>query len=393
MDQGEQIPVEDVDLQLVVPNDNRHAAGSLNEDIVELRLDARQAIWQPETDAASSVTILAFAEEGGAPRIPGPLLRVPQGTVVRISVRNSIPENFPVGLPPENRRYAEIKSIAGPELIVRGLRAGTISDDVFHIPRGELRVVQFRADIPGTFLYWADTTGRPMRSRTGPDAQLTGAIVVDPADQSADPNERIFVITMTDSFPNPGASPPGDDIFELAINGLSWPHTERLHYAVDDRVQWRWLNGTGFEHPMHLHGFHFRTLARGDGITETMYPDSRIQDVVTELIEPGGTVRMQWTPIREGNWLIHCHIRDHIIPDPPRDAAAREHDLHDVTQHALQAMAGLVLGIVVSDTGPAERDRRPQHRIRLVAQQKTARDMDATVHGFSIAQEADPAGD
>ena len=392
-EQGLQSIPDDVESQLVVPNDNRHAAGSLRNGIVELHLDARQAIWRPDIDAENSVNVLAFAEEGGEARIPGPLLRVPQGTDVRVTVRNSVPDAFPIGIPPPNRHEEGMSSSAGPELIVHGLRAGTVPDDILIIPRGEVREVRFRADMPGTFFYWAETTKRGMRSRTGPDAQLTGAIVVDRVDKTPDAGERIFVITMTDSFPDPTQSPSGEDMFELAINGLSWPHTERAKYRTGDTVRWRWINGTGFEHPMHLHGFHFRTLARGDGISETIYAADVTQDVVTELMEPGSTIRMEWTPTRKGNWLMHCHIIDHIIPDPPRDQDARAHDMHDVTEHALRAMAGLVLGITVSDAQPEEKDRRPQHHIRLLAQQKRAAEADATIRGFIIEEGSAPPRD
>lgn len=139
--------------------------------------------------------------------------------------------------------------------------------------------------------------------------------------------------------------------FELAINALSWPHTERLEYPVGEEIRWRWINGSGFEHPMHLHGSHFRTRARGDGRAESRVPSESVQEVVTEFMEPGSTFQMSWTPTRPGNWLMHCHIRDHIIPDPPRPEEQRLHDLHDVRLHALEAMAGLVMGIVVRDEG------------------------------------------
>ena len=391
-DQDKQPSFDDVDLQLVAPNDNRYVAGSLRNGIIELHLDARQAIWRPEIDAGKAVTVAAFAEVGGFAQIPGPFLRVSQGSEVRITVRNSLPDAMPIGLPPPNRRDEGVASVAGPDLIVRGLRAGTVPDDILRVPRGEIREVRFRADLPGTFLYWADTTNRSMRTRTGRDAQLTGAIVVEPAGETPDPNERVFVITMTDSFPDPTKSQPGEDVFELAINGLSWPYTERVHYALGDTVRWRWLNGSGFEHPMHLHGFHFRTIARGDGLSESVYTSETTQNVVTELIEPGHTIRMQWTPTREGNWLMHCHIRTHIIPEPARDENARAHDLHDATQHALHAMAGLVLGITVSDNGPDEADREPQHHLRLIAREKQAESLDATIRGFLLQEDSNAAG-
>ena len=376
--------------ELVAPNDNRRVAGSLRDGVFELHLDARQVLWRPGMDADGTVTVAAFAEAGGAAQIPGPFIRVPQGTEVRITVRNSIPESMPIGVPPPNRRERGMSSIAGPDLIAHGLRAGTTEHDILVVPRGEVREVRYRADVPGTFLYWADTSNRSMWSRTGPDAQLTGAIVVDPAGEPPDPDERVFVITMTDSFPDPAGTPSGDNIFEPVINGLSWPHTERLHYAIEEKVRWRWLNGSGFEHPMHLHGFHFRTIARGDGSRETVYPAETTQDVVTELMEPGHTIRMEWVPTRLGNWLMHCHIRDHIIPDPPRDAAARADDMHDVTLHALHAMAGLVLGITVTDSGPDEEDRRPQHRLRLVALEKETDQPDKTIRGFRLEGDTAP---
>ncbi len=374
--------LDNIDLPLVAPNDNKQLAGSIRNGLIELHLDARQAIWRP--NAGKAVTVAAFAEVGGVVQIPGPFLRVPQGSEIRITVRNSLPDSMPIGLPPPNRRDEGLGSVAGPDLIVRGLRAGTVTNDILIVPRGQVREVRFHANIPGTFLYWADTTNKSILTRTGRDAQLTGAIIVDPAGKAPDPNERVFVITMTDAYPDPTQKDPGDDVFALAINGLSWPHTERLNYALGEFVNWRWLNGTGFEHPMHLHGFHFRTIARGDGTSETVYAPKTVQDVVTELIEPGNTIRMQWTPTREGNWLMHCHIRAHIIPDPPRDKKAQAHDMHDVTQHALQAMAGLILGITISDNGPGETDQQPQHHLRLVAQEKKARNLEATIRGFSL---------
>ena len=48
----------------------------------------------------------------------------------------------------------------------------------------------------------------------------------------------------------------------MTINGLSWPHTERLAYAQGDSIHWRVINFTELDHPMHLHGFYFRADRR-----------------------------------------------------------------------------------------------------------------------------------
>ena len=181
---------------LVVPNDNRTPAGVPRENTLELRLEARQVTWRPDNDAANTITVLAFAEEGRRAQIPGPLLRVAQGTEVRITVRNSIPESAHLGLPPKRQREEGMSSTAGPELTVHGLRAGTVQNDTLHIPTGTVREVRFRASKPGTFLYWGAMSRRGLDVRTGNDAQLSGAIVVDPVGTTPDPGERIFVITL-----------------------------------------------------------------------------------------------------------------------------------------------------------------------------------------------------
>src|SRR5690349_12911886 len=71
-------------------NDNRRPAGQLRAGVLTLRLDARQADWHPDGDDAPGASVPAFAEEGKSPSIPGPLIRVSAGTVVAMTVRNSL---------------------------------------------------------------------------------------------------------------------------------------------------------------------------------------------------------------------------------------------------------------------------------------------------------------
>lgn len=380
---------------LAVPNDNRVPAGTLRDDVLVIELVARPARWEgersdldPNAATPTIVDVLGFSEEGGPVTIPGPLIRVPQGTEVRVRVRNSIPEDYPIGLPAPALRGPGTGSIGEDVLVVRGLRAGTASDDVVRVPRGEVAEVRYRADVPGTYLYWATPSSRPMTAWTGRDAQLTGAIIVDPAGTAPDPRERIFVITMLDLLPDSGTGSPQGDYFRRAINGRSWPLTERFQYAVGDTVRWRWINASFEFHPMHLHGFHYRLLARGDGTSETLYPDNARPFVVTEHMTPGSTFRMEWTPTRAGNWIFHCHHLDHIRPTAERDTLERAHDLMDVEQHALDAMAGLVLGMTVADDEPAVADATPAQRLRLVAVETPNGD-GGTVRGFTLAKSGD----
>src|SRR5216683_2559584 len=62
----------------------------------------------------------------------------------------------------------------------------------------------------------------------------------------------------------------------------SWSHTERLSYAQGDSVHWRVVNFTELDHPMHLHGFYFRTESKGNGVTDSLYTPEQRRMGVTE---------------------------------------------------------------------------------------------------------------
>lgn len=256
----------------VVPNDNRVAGGTRRGDTLVFALNAERATWRPDTDVDSAVMVQAFAAPDGVPRIPGPLLRVSVGTVVEIRVTNSLVDST---------------------MVVHGLRPGAGGDDTLQVRAGETRTAYFVASTTGTYLYWARTSGDRMEHSEGRDGPLAGAIVVVAAGAAPDTSERVFVITTLDIVPDTTSAEPREDMFDLAVNGLSWPHTEPLHYAVGDTVRWRWLNATNTPHPMHLHGFHFTALAKGDGRTDTTYAADARRTEVTEYLSQGTTAQLQ----------------------------------------------------------------------------------------------------
>ncbi len=358
----------------VAPNPNTAPAGSRRDGVLTVRLEARLGAWRPDADVDSAVTVQAFAEEGKSPEIPGPLLRASQGTEVRVTIRNLILDST---------------------LIVHGLRAGTLADDTLQVAPGTTREVLFRATKPGTYLYWGTTSGATIADRWARDGQLTGAIVIDPLGAGVDPHERIFVITVIDIYADSTRPPTKEDIWEVAINGRSWPHTERLRYDVGDTVRWRWINGSDRSHPMHLHGFHFRMLAKGSRFADTAYAANATRLAVTEFMMPGSSFRMEWIPTRAGNWLMHCHMLGHITPFPTRADTLRRHDAHDVTGHPLSAMAGLVLGITTAErVGAAEPvPPMPKRRLRLLAQQAGADSGKPAPRGFVLQRGAEPRAD
>lgn len=355
-----------------LPNDNRSAAGVQFDNGYRVQLEARRASWRPDPDVDSLVTVFAFAESGQSARIPGPLVRVHEGTDVEITLRNSLDST----------------------LLVHGLRAGAFDHDTARIAPGETRTIRFRAGAPGTYLYWGTTTASPVDRRTWRDSQLTGALVVDPRGVPVDTAERIFVMTVIDVVKGDTVhNKRGEDIWELAINGRSWPHTEPLTYAVHDTVRWRFINGSYLPHPMHLHGFHFRVLAAGEGNVDSTLTHATSRLAVTEMMVAGSTFRMEWTPTRAGRWLMHCHMQPHIVPFPERPDSMQHHDVHNVAAHPQSAMAGLVLGINTVSRSPAAATPVPAYRLRLFAQQATADSGKPSRRAFVLQAGAEPAVD
>ena len=354
----------------VIPNDNRRGAGTMRNGVFHLALEARNAAWRPDLTVDSAVTVRAFAEAGRTPRIPGPLIRVVEGTPMRISVRNAFPDST---------------------LVLHGL--GSAGAPPIRIPPGAVQTIQFTAGAPGTYLYWGSTTDAPINERWGRDGQLNGVLVVDPRGTPPDTTERIFVLSMLDIFVDPSRPPTKEDIWEVAINGRSWPHTERVRHTVGDTVRWRWVNAGFRGHPMHLHGFHFQVTAKGTA-TDTIYPPERRRLAVTEFMPPGTTFSMSWLPTRAGSWLMHCHMIPHITPYPVRADSTRGNDIHDVAKHPTSAMAGLVLGITTVDASgrSAARPGAPTRRLRLVAQERRA-DKRRTARAFVLQEGAEPARD
>src|SRR5690349_11586782 len=218
-------------LPVVMANDNRTPAGHLRNGVLDLRMELRQARWYPEADDGVSEDIYAFGEEGKRPQSSGPLLRTPQGTHMHISLHNLLP-------------------VAAK---VYGLHSYPGNPDEF-IPLGpgETREVQFDAGEPGTYVYWASTTGGaiddPVR-RQGGETMLEGAFVVDAPGETRP--DRIFVIETWEVHDLP------KEIILVAINGKAWPATEHLTYKTDEPVSWRIINTTRAPHAMHLHGFFF----------------------------------------------------------------------------------------------------------------------------------------
>jgi len=311
-------------VERVVPNDNRVPAGRLADGVLTLHLEVRRAEWFPEAADGPSVIVPAFAEVGKAPQIPGPLVRVPAGTLLDITVSNQLGDTGVTIFGLSGR------PAAGPDSV--------------RLAPGATRRFRFRAGTPGSYQYGGRTETQPFRLfLTQEESQMAGAIVVDPPGVA--PTDRVFLMSI---WAEPDDT-TGDSTRVvrnvLAINGKSWPYTERMPFTVGDSAHWRVINASRRVHPMHLHGFYYRVTAVGTLARDSTYAPEDERLVVTESMLPQSSMAMAFEARAEGNWLFHCHIIFHAGPGA---ALAWPDGSMPAMSDSMPHMAGLLLGLVVA---------------------------------------------
>ena len=366
----------------VVANDNRKPAGTLANGALELKLEIVSASWYPESERGPAIVMQTFAEEGRKPSNPGPLIRVPEGTEIHVSIHNTTKTDAEVhGL--RTRPSAETAPLA--------VAADATSD------------VRFRAGAAGTYFYWASTSKAKSiddRDTAANDTQLFGAFIVDPAGGA--PPDRVFVLNLFELEPDPFH----DGMGTFTVNGKSWPYTERLTYRVGEHARWRWINVSPALHPMHLHGSYYDVAGVGDGERDEVYGEANKRAVVTEALDVGHTMAVDWVPVREGRWIFHCHLTPHFGADSqlpritypeswgpdyatPAPSAGMDHGSHDAMSEAA-GMGGLVMGITVTP-GPvapakAVATAAPLRRLDLIVKSREHGAGNTATFGYTLRE-------
>ena len=319
----------------VQANDNRVAAGTLRNGVLTLRLEIRRGIWHPHAEDGEAFEVYAFAEPGKPLQAPGPLIRVPEGTIVEASIQNSI--NVAATLHGFHQRPGD-------------------DNDVVVIEPGATKQVRFVAGVPGTYLYLARAYGDGPDFPRVEDTFLVGGLVVD--EPGAVPNDRIFLLHRWNGP------------IRTSINGKSWPYTEKLTYQAGETVRWRVINASDLSHPMHLHGSHYFIEGFGDGEQYQTYKGENRPHVFTTLLEVNETMELSWVPHTPGRWLYHCHRVPHMrfpVPIDPEEREEAEAHHPDHAEGPDYGMGGMIMGItVVGKPGELhEEEWQAERRVQL----------------------------
>jgi FtsP/CotA-like multicopper oxidase with cupredoxin domain len=311
---------------VIQANDNRVSAGIWNGDTLIVVLDVRRGVLYPNGEQGPGVRAEAFAEAGRPMSVPGPLVRVAEGTTIDATIRNALPDSTITLIGFERRPSA--------------------TPDSVRLAPGESTRLTFTSGPAGSYLYQAIIGAREIPD-AGERETAAGAFIVDPAEGALD--DRVLVINI---WSQPDSTYEYGGFETLLINGRSFPDTERMVADVGEVQSWHVINASRRDHPMHLHGFYYDILARGTATENHARPDSLVQKVVTEVMQGQTTMHMRWVPEREGAWLFHCHLSFHVSP---------EVQLPDGKMHHGDHMAGLVMAIDVRP-GPSDLIERGEPR-------------------------------
>lgn len=337
------------DLPGITTNENLKSAGQLTDGVLTVHLEIKEGIWHPNADNDTGIPALAIGEEGGSASIPGPMIRVPEGTRIHAFFKNT--QFFPVFLHGFHTRPGDAK-------------------DAVPIDGGATKELNFVAGAPGTYYYNVTTFAPvPVEALPTSDTTMTGAFIVDGAGMPTD--DHVMVIGVWYNWMVPFDFVHGFHEI-LTMNGKSFPHTTQLSYNVGETAHWRVINPTVAAHPMHLHGAHFRVDSGGDGEKELIYPNEQQRMVVTETMQPGRTMAVTWSPTHAGNWIFHCHLEMHFSPKLANDVNEVMGVHTEGEHHHEMGMSGLVVPIQAKarEGQTAETHPKPvEHRVTLTLAQ------------------------
>jgi len=257
----------------------------LEGNIKVFELVSKPVKWQIIQD----VFVTAWTYNG---TVPGPMIRVTEGDIVRIFLKNELPE-------PTTIHW-------------HGIAVPNAMDGIPDITQkpilpGETFTYEFVAQPAGTYMYHSHYEGDVQVS-----AGLYAPFIIDPKEPTSpapdvDVNLMISEWLVRDGKTFAAMPMAGMEPNYFTINGKAFPDTETINVKKGQLVRLR-LAGIGqFVHPIHLHGVPFRIVAT-DGHS---VPKAAQLTKDTVLVSPGERYDIEFVATESGQWILHCHILHH----------------------------------------------------------------------------------
>ncbi len=229
-----------------------------------------------------TVTVWAYGFEGEEATVPGPVIRVNKGDLVRIHFKNT--HNLPHTIHMHNIH----------DLNMDGNGVTALGQEQLQLP-GDEYTYEFVANQAGVTFYHCHTD-----TRNHIDFGMYGLIIVD--DPEVPPVDQEF-ITVWDEW-----DLDRDGEYEThTINSKSFPTAATFTAKVGERVRLI-LGNIGFQvHSPHMHSTVWDVMNPGD-FNDVLWTDP---NAVVSLV-PGEVKVLEFTPQKPGTWLFHCHFVTHV---------------------------------------------------------------------------------
>ncbi len=248
--------------------------------------------------------VWAFSADGGAPSVPGPILRTTEGEDMEVTL------DLTDGQMPHTLHFHGVTKTWEND--------GVPTTTGITVQPGEKHTYEIPANVPGTHLYHCHyQTHRHM------EMGMYGILRVDP--KGYEPADKEYFMTLRDWDSRLPRQFAGEDVSYdprnrqpdiFTINGKSAPRT--LHpeqgspiiVSQGDTVRVHLVNAGYMSHPMHLHNHRFRVVEK-DG---AQIPDVAVHEQDVANIVPGGRKTIEFdATVDPGIYLMHCHKVNHVM--------------------------------------------------------------------------------
>ena len=268
---------------------------------------------------------------GALPQYPGPTLIVNQGELITINFKSDLP-------------FSQCSSMIfpGQSVAASGGNAGLVTQESCGL--GDIVTYTFTPEHPGTYSYYSGT-----QTELQTEMGLVGAMIVRSSSRGDDhaynhdgaqfDHEFLFLLSSMDPkiheqveqgdiagvdltarwpvywFINGRAGP--DDLIGAFVGWLPHqPYNCTPRMTPGQRVLVRMVGGDQDQHPLHLHGNHYREIARYGRLLEVDGGGLGSRQRFTTLSVPGQTVDaiFEWTGEKMG-WDIYGTVADGLAHD------------------------------------------------------------------------------
>ncbi|WP_418280505.1 multicopper oxidase domain-containing protein [Halorubrum sp. DTA98] len=240
----------------------------------------------------------------GDPSVPGPLLRVTEGTDLELTYDNTQhnrPHTFHVHALKKNWMDDGAPTTTGQQ-----------------VAPGEEYTYEITANVPGTHLYHCH-----FQTQNHLDLGMYGILRVDPVDY--EPPDKEFFMTIKDWDTRLSASTAGGDVEfshrdrnpdAFTVNGRAAPYSfhpeagSPMVVEAGDRVRIHITNNGYESHSMHTHNHRFEVVEKDGGVIPE---NARHKEDVTSLA-PAERKTLEFTADADpGIYAMHCHKVNHVM--------------------------------------------------------------------------------